>query len=264
MDMTYYKVLLDEVPKNLLSIPIIVHCIVAQVSIYECSNEDLEALKVARANKQLAKGLQNSFQKLGHGLSSMCKPFEVLCEKMKMERIEMQVLEKGAQEAPRARKLIAVEENKKVVADIHEAPLKTICEESSLLPNNLERKDSSLRIQNYDKLSTKSPIIIIEEKLSKLSDSTLQETRFLHTMSEVAAINNNESENSEFSENSSTKTQDGEEHLSIIHEFSRVERLEAKRQQQVLEFWDSLDAIKVEKSMLSLLAIPGLSFIFNF
>ena len=61
---------------------------------------------------------------------------------------------------------------------------------------------------------------------------------------------------SKASEHSSTRTLEGEEHLHVAHEFSRVGRLE-DIQQVPLEFLDSVDVLKVEKHMLSLLGYPG-------
>jgi hypothetical protein len=49
-----------------------------------------------------------------------------------------------------------------------------------------------------------------------------------------------------------------EEELSlVVHEFSRVGRLERIVKQKALEFLESVDIIEVEKRMLSLLAYPG-------
>ena len=65
---------------------------------------------------------------------------------------------------------------------------------------------------------------------------------------------------SKASEHSSTRTLEGEEHLHVVHEFSRVGRLE-DIQQVPLEFLDSVDVLKVEKHMLSLLGYPGASLV---
>jgi hypothetical protein len=65
---------------------------------------------------------------------------------------------------------------------------------------------------------------------------------------------------SKASEHSSTRTLEGEEHLHVVHEFSRVGRLE-DIQEVPLEFLDSVDVLKVEKHMLSLLGYPGASLV---
>ena len=51
---------------------------------------------------------------------------------------------------------------------------------------------------------------------------------------------------------------DDEEHSLIVHESSRVGRLERSVKQKALEFLESVDVIQVEKHMLALLAYPGI------
>lgn len=257
--MNYYKALLDEVPWNLISIPIIVHCIIEQVSIYECLIEDLEILGVAKENQHMAKRLENTFQKLGHGLSCMRKPADILVDLM--ERIEAQVAKETKEAKEADQKIIDME--KQVAQDAQEAlklmhnhanrTSKTNREQNSLLTSNLE-KNKSFVMQTDKKLSNVASIII-EQPLSKLGSSMLQDPRILA----ITELKDDVSQISDLSEGSSTKTQEGEDHLLIVHEFDRVGRLEAIVEQPILEFWDSIDVVKVEKHMLSLLRYPGTS-----
>lgn len=53
------------------------------------------------------------------------------------------------------------------------------------------------------------------------------------------------------------KNQENDNFLCIVHEFDKFGRLEAMVKNQLLMFWDSVDVIKVEKHMLSLLNYPG-------
>lgn len=145
---------------------------VEQVSIYKCSSEDLEALKVGKANKHLAKRLQNTFQKLGHGLSCMYKPSEVLSNLM--ERIEMQVTEEASEKTLQAQKNAKLQAEKKIAeaTTTHlEAPLEAIDEQISRLPKNLERKESNLVTKKCDKLSKGGSLIVEQQLLTMNVDS---------------------------------------------------------------------------------------------
>jgi hypothetical protein len=255
--MTYYKALLDGVPLDFISIPIIVHCMVEQASISYCPHEDLESLEIAKKNQHLAKGLDDTFQKLGHGFSCMRKPSDILIDLM--ERIEAQVAREAKETKEAAEKALEVEkiaaqevENAlKLVHNHANANSKTSSQQIPLITSNLE-KNKSLVLQSNRELSNVASIVI-EQPFTKIGSLMLQDPRILV----LTEVGDDVSQISDLSEGSSTKTQEGEDHLIIIHEFDRVGRLKATIEQQKLEFWDSIDVVKVEKHMLSLLAYPG-------
>jgi hypothetical protein len=255
--MTYYKALLDGVPLDFISIPIIVHCMVEQASISYCPHEDLESLEIAKKNQHLAKGLDDTFQKLGHGFSCMRKPSDILIDLM--ERIEAQVAREAKETKEAAEKALEVEkiaaqevENAlKLVHNHANANSKTSSQQIPLITSNLE-KNKSLVLQSNRELSNVASIVI-EQPFTKIGSLMLQDPRILV----LTEVGDDVSQISDLSEGSSTKTQAGEDHLIIIHEFDRVGRLKATIEQQKLEFWDSIDVVKVEKHMLSLLAYPG-------
>nr|XP_024388406.1 uncharacterized protein LOC112288459 isoform X1 [Physcomitrium patens] len=180
----YYKALLDEVPHNYSSIPIIVHCIVAQVSVYDCFSEDLEALEIAKLNKQMVGKLENTFQKLGHCAQSMPKP----CNAGSGSKCKCNLQTK--KEANETNHLVMEE-----------------------LPNNTP-PDADLTSR------------LIGRQMLEFKECFM-------------------------------KNQDNDNFLCIVHEFDKFGRLEAMVKNQLLMFWDSVDVIKVEKHMLSLLNYPG-------
>lgn len=137
-----------------------------------------------------------------------------------------------------------------------EAQTEAIDRQIILSPKKLEQRQSSL-IMPKDDISSKVDSIIVEKQLSKSFDSTREDPKFLLAMKEVCALRDDTSQISTLSEGSSTKSKEGEEDLLIVHEFNRVERLEGKGVHQNFEFWDSVDAITVEKYMFSLLTSPG-------
>ena len=113
--MAYYKALVNEVPVDLVSIPVLLHCMIEQVSVNDCPIEDLEALEVAKANKRLAAGLDSSFQRLGHGLSCMRKQSDFLMdliEKIESEHEAEELRKKLEEEAA-----MAAEEEARLAAE---------------------------------------------------------------------------------------------------------------------------------------------------
>lgn len=87
----YYNALLNAVPTEWVSLPVLLYCMVEQVAYYDCSLEDMEALEVARINQRMAKGFDKSYDKLGVGLSCMRRSSDLLneiIEEIKLKQAE--------------------------------------------------------------------------------------------------------------------------------------------------------------------------------
>lgn len=227
-----------------------------QVSVYDCPIEDLEALEIAKANKQMAIGFDSSFQKLGHGLSCMRKPSEFLMDLI--EKIEVEQAEEAAKKA---------EEEAAAVALAAEEVAATRDQKPSITPGGEEgRKSQSasiIQLKEENNLSMVGSGCTDEKKSSRMQSTQQQVSRNGSLLQGELGIDKTGDkatqamETPSSSEGSSAQTSEGEEHLLVVHEFSRVGRLEATVKHRPLAFLDSVDVVKVEKHMLSLLGYPG-------
>lgn len=65
MKLDHYKHLLDEVAPELVTVPIILHCMVEQVAVVDCGKKDMEALEAANQRKEARLLLEQAFLNLG-------------------------------------------------------------------------------------------------------------------------------------------------------------------------------------------------------
>lgn len=302
--MTYYKALLNAVPTDWVSLPIVLHCMVEQVAYYDCSIEDMEALEVTKCNHRLAKGFDASIQRLGHGLSCMRRSSDLLNEiieeiKAKQAEEDMQTAEEmlknflkiagdGAEErieeeerlaAEAAAKLAEEEAIKAAAIASGERKPAAISEEkrkSSRQASRLkllqestkdgkksvkeERKSSAGGSKSADGRKLSATGKAGEKQLSRKGSSMMQRrskspSQRSRSSTVTVSWDPAAAEISELLEDSSTRKD--EEHSLVVHEFSRVGRLERTVKQKALEFLESVDVVEVEKRMLSILAYPG-------
>ena len=270
---------------------------VEQVAYYDCSIEDMEALEVNKSNRRLAKGFDASIQRFGHGLSCMHKSSDLLNEiieeiKAKQAEEDMQTTkemlknflkiasDKADQRLEEAEKIIAEAAAKLAEEEAIKDVVIATGEQKSLLEKNKSSKMASdLKLlqesakngkslkEGKKSLATGSKSLIDRKKLSKAgikkasqkgssimkpyskSSQSTQLSTVTVSWDPVAA------EISELLKDSLTRK---EEELSlVVHEFSRVGRLERIVNQKTLKFLELVDIIEVEKYMLSLLAYPG-------
>lgn len=297
--MTYYKALLNAVPTEWVSIPVVLHCMVEQVAYYDCSIEDMEALEVARNNQRLAKGFDNSIQRLGVGLSCMRRSSDLLNEiieeiKLKQAEEDMQtageMLKNFFKIAGDAAELRLDEE--KLAKEAEEAAAKLAEEKAAALAAG-ERQPSIISIEPDKRKSSgklsglkllqqsagDSKSSKVERKSSKEErKSSKEEWKPSRKPSAVGKAGEKKLSRTGSQRRASTKLwdpaaneiselledyahrQDEEEHSLVVHEFSRVGRVERILKQKsldALEFLDSVDVVTVEKHMLSLLGCPG-------
>lgn len=187
--MTYYKALLNAVPTEWVSIPVLLHCMVEQVAYYDCSIEDMEALEVARNNQRLAKGFDNSIQRLGVGLSCMRRSSDLLNEiieeiKLKQAEEDMQTageilsnfLKIAGDEAERE-----LEEAEKLAKEAEEAAAKLAEEKAAAIAAG-ERELSIISIEPDKRKSSRkaSGLKLLQEsgkKSSKVERKSSKEER---------------------------------------------------------------------------------------
>jgi len=252
VSMKYYTALLDEVPPELVSVSVILHCLVEQVAVYNCPIEDLEALEVAKANKQLAKDLENSFHKLGHGLSCMRRPSTFLKDLLAKIQAEFDQEEENARKMAKdqAAQDAAISAPTVVGGGGEE---KTVAQKrASIAITSGTSKDKTAvtavdhGVEPKSRGSKTGSALILGARLPSIAvdiDDSL-------TSSETTSIS---------SQGSSTQTQENEEHLLVVQEFSRARRAATQfvMADLPLSFLDSVDVNRVEKHMLSLLSYPG-------
>lgn len=251
--MKYYTALLDEVPPELVSVSVILHCLVEQVAVYNCPIEDLEALEVAKANKQLAKDLENSFHKLGHGLSCMRRPSTFLKDLLAKIQAEFD------QEEENARKM-AKDQAAQDAAISAPAVVGGGGEEKTIA-----QKRASIAITSgtsKDKTAVTAVDHGVEPKSrgSKTGSALIHGARLPSIAMDIDdSLTSSETTTPISSQGSSTRTQEDEEHLLVVQEFSRAQRAATQfvTADLPLSFLDSVDVSRVEKHMLSLLSYPG-------
>ncbi|KAH8944050.1 hypothetical protein BDL97_13G088400 [Sphagnum fallax] len=253
VSMKYYTALLDEVPPELVSVSVILHCLVEQVAVYNCPIEDLEALEVAKANKQLAKDLENSFHKLGHGLSCMRQPSTFLKDLLAKIQAEFDQEEENA-------KKMAKDQAAQDAAISAPAVVGGGGEEKTIA-----QKRASIAITSgtsKDKTAVTAVDHGVEPKSrgSKTGSALIHGARLPSIAMDIDdSLTSSETTTPISSQGSSTRTQEDEEHLLVVQEFSRAQRAATQfvMADLPLSFLDSVDVSRVEKHMLSLLSYPG-------
>ncbi|XP_073389288.1 uncharacterized protein [Physcomitrium patens] len=290
VNVTYYKALLDTVPAEWVSLPILLHCMVEQVSYYDTSLEDMAALEAANANERLATGFDASILRLGQGLSCMRRSSALLhdiVEEIRAKQAEEDLntveemlkvfLEIAGNEAERrneeAEKLAADAAAKAAEGEVaatvdaiavgKEPPEKRKSHRKSVLKlvqdsegDKRSMKDGLKSSKDNGRNSSKDDWQRTSREMSSRTGLTLKQG-LSKTGSKKESHISWDPAASEFKELVGASAEKGDEHSLVMYEFSRVDRLERTVKHKALEFLDSVDVVNVEKHMLSLLGYPG-------